>query len=266
MEKNIQYTFKNIQCFYGANETPKSKDFCGLHAHEEYKLFFLYDGDVDFTTGENNSPLQKNDLLLVKPNFFHRLQPHSSRCFERVILTFREEVVEEALRPFLQNANTLYHLEGNSPIKRIFDNLREGLKVFSEEDFEYFCITSLNHVLLQLKYFTPAQIKDNSGASILDDILLYVDENLALPLTIAELSERFNVSESWIAHTFKKHLGVSPSQYINRKKIIYAQSLINKGMSPMQAAEDCGYLNYTTFYRQYKKYLGISPAEDAKHP
>lgn len=265
MKKNILYTFKNMQCFYEANEAPKEKDFCELHSHEEYKLLFFYDGDVDFTTGENSYPLQKNDLLLVKPNFSHRLQPRSSRCFKRVILTFREEVLSDDLLPILQNANSLYHLEANSPIKRIFDNLLESLEVFSEEDLEYLSITSLNHILLQLKYFSPVHIKDNSGASMLEEILLYVDENLTLPLTITDLSKRFNVSESWIAHTFKKHLGVSPSQYINRKKIIYAQSLINKGVSPMQAAEDCGYLNYTTFYRQYKKYLGVSPAEDAKH-
>ena len=265
MKKNIQYTFKNIQCFYGANETPKSKDFCGLHSHEEYKLLFFYDGDVDFTKGENNRPLQKNDLLLVKPNVCHRLQPRSSRCFERMILSFHEDVLEENLRPFLQNANAFYSLELDSPIKRIFDNIRDSLEAFSEEELEYFCITSLNQIILHLKHFTPVHIQDNGGVTMLDEILLYVDENLASPLTITDLSERFNVSESWIAHTFKKHLGVSPSQYVNRKKIVYAQSLINKGLSPMQAAEKCGYLNYTTFYRQYKKYLGVSPAEDAKH-
>ncbi len=265
MKKNILYTFKNMQCFYEANEAPRGKDFCGLHTHEEYKLLFFYDGDVDFTIGESSCPLQKNDLLLVKPNLPHCLQPRSSRCFKRMILTFREEILSDDLRALLQNAPPLYHLDASSPIKRIFDNLLESLEVFSEEDFEYVCLTSLNHILLQLKYFSPVQIKDNSGASILDAILLYIDENLALPLTITDLSKKFSVSESWIAHSFKKHLGVSPSQYINRKKIIYAQSLINKGISPMQAAEDCGYLNYTTFYRQYKKYLGISPAENAKH-
>ena len=137
MKKNILYTFKNMQCFYGANEAPREKDFCGLHSHEEYNLLFFYDGDVDFTTGENSYPLQKNDLLLVKPNFSHRLQPHSSRCFKRVILTFREEVLSDDLLPILQNANSLYHLEANSPIKRIFDNLLESLEVFSEEDLEY---------------------------------------------------------------------------------------------------------------------------------
>ena len=264
MNEKLLYDFENMQCFYCITKAPTAKDFCGVHSHEGYELLFFYDGDADFTVGEHNYHLQKNDLLLVKPNVSHRLQPFSSHPYERVVFTFSEDVLLESLRPFAQDANPFYRLEPTSPIKRIFDNIRESLQLFSKEDFEYFSITSLNHIILQLKYFSPVHVKDSRGASTLDEILLYVDENLALPLTITDLARRFGVSESWIAHSFKKRLRISPSQYINRKKIIYAQSLINKGVSPMQAAEDCGYINYTTFYRQYKKYLGVSPAEDAK--
>lgn len=265
MKENLLYNSKNMQCFYGVTQVPKAKDFYGPHFHEDYELLFFYEGDADFTIGDVRYHLQKNDLLLIQPNVYHRLQPLSSRPYERVVFNFSNEVVLEELLPFLKNANSLYHLEANSPVKRIFDNLRESLQFFTKEEFEYFSATSLNHVLLQLKYFSPNTEKETgSGSSALESILLYIDENLALPLTIADLSKRFNLSESWIAHSFKKALGVSPSQYINRKKIVYAQSLIHKGIPPMQAAEECGYTNYTTFYRQYKKHLGISPAEDTK--
>lgn len=265
MKESLLYNSKNMHCFYGVTKAPKAKDFYGPHFHEDYELLFFYDGDADFTIGESHYHLQKNDLLLIQPNVYHRLQPLSSHPYERVVFTFSKEVILEELRPFLQSANSLYHIEANAPIKRIFDNVRESLEVFSKEEFEYFSATSLNQVLLQLKYFSPHTEKEtNGGSSTLESILLYIDENLASPLTIADLSKQFNLSESWIAHSFKKALGVSPSQYINRKKIIYAQSLIHKGIPPMQAAEECGYANYTTFYRQYKKHLGISPAEDTK--
>ena len=265
MKQNLLYHRHDLNCFHTITKEPKSKDFYDSHIHNDYELLFFYDGDADFIIGGSIYHLQKNDLLLIKPNVYHHLRLLSSRPYERVVFHFRENSVLEEVRPFLQNTDCFYRVDAHTPIRRILDNIRESSSVFSEAEFRYLTKTSLNHILLHLKHLSSHVVKEKIVSnSTLETILLYIDENPALPLTIASLSEKFNLSQSWIAHSFKKVLGVSPSQYINRKKIIYAQSLINMGISPVQAAEACGYVNYTTFYRQYKKYLGVSPAQDSK--
>ena len=40
-----------------------------------------------------------------------------------------------------------------------------------------------------------------------------------------------------------------------------AKKLIKKGESPKKACEKLNYENYTTFYRNYKKYFGVSPSD-----
>ena len=40
-----------------------------------------------------------------------------------------------------------------------------------------------------------------------------------------------------------------------------AKKLIEKGESPKKACEKLNYENYTTFYRNYKKYFGVSPSD-----
>lgn len=265
MKQNLFHHKNDLFCFHGITKEPKSKDFYASHIHNDYEMLFFCDGDADFIIGGSIYHLQKNDLLLIKPNVYHHLRLLSSHPYERVVFNFRENTVLEEIRPFLQNADCFYRVDAHTPIRRILDNIRECSSVFSETEFHYLTKTSLNHILLHLKYLSSHVVKEKIVSnSTLENILLYIDENPTLPLTITFLSEKFNLSESWIAHSFKKVLGVSPSQYINRKKIIYAQSLINMGVPPVQAAEDCGYINYTTFYRQYKKYLGVSPAEDSK--
>lgn len=265
MRHDLIENANEIVCIHSSTQNPNTKDFYDSHVHNNYEILFFCDGDADFIVGGCIYHLQKNDLLLIKPSVYHNLRLLSSHFYERVVFSFQESDLLEELIPFAKNADTFYRIETNSPIKRIFDNVRESSNLFTKEEFAYVAKTSLNLILLHLKHFSSHALKEkNPSHSTLEKVLLYIDENPSLPLTIDTLSKKFNLSESWIAHSFKKMLGVSPSQYINRKKIIYAQSLINTGIHPVQVAEICGYVNYTTFYRQYKKYLGVSPAQDAK--
>ena len=265
MKENLSKNCIIPSCTHISTKNPKSNDFYTSHIHNHYELLFFCDGDADFIISGTIYHMKKNDLLLIKPNAHHHLRILSARPYERTLLNFEESDLLEELRPIAQNADDFYPIEPSSPIKHIFENLQDCENVFSEEDFACLVKTSLQQIILHLKYFSSHTVKEEvASKSTLEKILLYIDENPTLPLTIADLAKKFNLSESWIAHSFKKVLGISPSQYINRKKIFYAQSLIRMGMHPVQAAEACGYVNYTTFYRQYKKYLSVSPADDAK--
>jgi YesN/AraC family two-component response regulator len=148
----------------------------------------------------------------------------------------------------------------------LIDNLRDCYNSsLPENEYKYISQTTLNQIVLNLKYNVALTVKEKLHSnSELESILLYIDKNPTLPLSISHLAKKFNCSPSWIAHSFKKNLNISPSQYISRKKITYAQSLINMGIPPVQVAEMCSYINYTTFYRQYKKYLGLNPVQDRK--
>ena len=42
----------------------------------------------------------------------------------------------------------------------------------------------------------------------------------------------------------------------------YMAELIRSGMVPTEVAQHCGFENYATFYRQYKKILNRTPKED----
>ena len=98
---------------------------------------------------------------------------------------------------------------------------------------------------------------------ILEQILHYIDEHPTEKITAATLSARFFVSTSWLVHTFRRVLDITLMQYVEKKRIVYAQGLIRKGRSPVEVADHCGYESYVTFYRQYKKILERTPKEDA---
>ena len=121
----------------------------------------------------------------------------------------------------------------------------------------------LGEVLLELKYIPLTQHHHPvCGNEMLTDILRFIEQHPNVPMDISSISERYFVSRSWLEHTFRNQMGMSVTQYIRVKKILYAQALIQNGLPPTLAAQYCSYDNYSTFYRNYKKILLHSPEQD----
>ena len=119
-------------------------------------------------------------------------------------------------------------------------------------------IMTLNEALEGKEYIvTRIESDDEELDAFLFSLGCYPGE----PITAADLSARFFVSTSWIVHGFREHLGISLAQYVNRKRILYAEAQIRAGATPTAVAKACHYDSYVTFYRQFKKYLGYAPSE-----
>ena len=148
------------------------------------------------------------------------------------------------------------------PTDHIFYGLLQAAENFSQKDARLALIQEINLVLLYLKYASYQGGQPQKRHDVLDNILKFIDENLTSPLNAQVIAEKFYVSSSWISHTFGDFFGIGVSQYINRKKILYAQQLIKSGVPPTKAAEICAYNNYSTFYRQYRQFLAFDPTDD----
>ena len=92
-------------------------------------------------------------------------------------------------------------------------------------------------------------------------ILQYINENLPEDLSIDRLSEIFYISKYHMMRTFKQETGCTIGNYISQKRLLLARELILSGLSPAQACYECGYRDYSTFSRAYRKLFGYSPQE-----
>ena len=60
---------------------------------------------------------------------------------------------------------------------------------------------------------------------------------------------------------FKDETGYSMHQYVLEKRVLAARSLILAGEGAAIASMECGFRDYSTFSRAYKKLLGKLPSE-----
>ncbi|MBQ3572179.1 MAG: helix-turn-helix transcriptional regulator [Clostridia bacterium] len=263
--------------FYGKGETSFSYSYrpapnpteieYNTHLHNSYEMLLFYEGDANYHIGGNVYYLTKNDLLIIKPSTYHNISLLSSHPYARIVLSFYKEDFSDDIVSILQNSSPFYHIPDGHPILQMFEAMRSASEILSHEAFELFFTSAINNILLLLPHIndTKSAEKNNSSSySTFDKMLFYIDENPDKPLSLAWLSKTFFLSESHISHLFKTKLNTTAMQYINRKKISYAHSLLVSGIPPIQVAEKCSYKNYSTFFRMYKRFFGTTPKNHTK--
>ena len=79
-------------------------------------------------------------------------------------------------------------------------------------------------------------------------------------LTIDELAARFYISKYHMMRRFRDETGYTIHGYVTEKRLLLAQQLLEQGVPSGEAALRCGYQEYSTFSRAYKKQFGRSPS------
>ncbi len=93
-------------------------------------------------------------------------------------------------------------------------------------------------------------------------VLEYVKENYADPdLNISGAAQHFHVSPSKLGALYKKETGKSLLNVISDIRMEAAMNLLQQGLSVNECARRVGFEDTTTFIRQFKKYMGKTPAQ-----
>lgn len=95
------------------------------------------------------------------------------------------------------------------------------------------------------------------------EIERYLQENFTDPsLCLSKLSDRYNISESYLSHLFKDRTGQNFSVYLEKLRVSEAaRRLADKNCNLSTLYLELGYTNPTTLRRAFKKHYGMNPSE-----
>ena len=244
------------------------------HFHDFYEVFYFIGGDVDYWIDGSVYSLKPGDILLIRPTELHKPVPRdvASANYERIVLWLEKSYLEN-LEDGIFTA--CFAVSAETKILRPSRNLRGQLMPLFEQLVREFYADTFGSqsytrgVLLQLltvinRIALTGQATGDSTPTFVTDILTYINTHYGEPLSLDALASHFFVSKYYLSHEFKKAVGTGVHRYITLKRLSVAYDLLADGMSPNQAAVQCGFGDYTAFYRAFRAEYGISPAACGK--
>ena len=100
---------------------------------------------------------------------------------------------------------------------------------------------------------------------MLKNVLEYIERNLAEDCDIAAIARTFSISQVHLRRIFKIAFGVSLSGYIRSRRLSSSlELLLNKNMTVLDVANECGYSYEQSYIRAFKKEFGILPGSYIK--
>ena len=115
--------------------------------------------------------------------------------------------------------------------------------------------------LSRMIYETENQIAIKENSSLYQNILNYIETHINENISLNTIADNFYVSKYHIAHIFKNQMGLSIHQYILKKRLSICKAAIVSGSNINTVFLECGFGDYSSFYRAFKKEFGISPKE-----
>jgi two-component system response regulator YesN len=106
-------------------------------------------------------------------------------------------------------------------------------------------------------------LNDQSYISpVIKQILHYINISYAEEFSLKTLGQTYNIHPVYLGQLFQKEMDQTFSEYVNRFRIEKAKELIKQTtLKTPSIAKAVGYWEAGYFYKQFKKYVGVSPTD-----
>lgn len=246
------------------------------HTHDYFQIYYIANGSLDHFIENSFSKLRQGDMFIIPPGVVHYIAPEANTVFYS--FSFMPNFLGETnqtgkltslfLRNLLTDKDILPKVSiGSEDIFYIESVMERMLNEFNCKDFGFSEVIHSYAVLLVTvlarNYFkknTLPEYFDNSKQFVLHCIE-YIENNFTERITLDEISKLSAMSKNSFCKLFYKLTGHSFNSYLNICRIKKATEYIKDGYKITAIYGLCGYTDFSTFYRNFKKIMGISPKE-----
>lgn len=263
------YRDDEIYSHHTLDEQPKPEVF-QMHAHEWMEVFYLISGKCSYLVEGSQYELQPGDILIMRSAETHKLILGDEEPYERIAIHFSPALIDNIapgsrlLKPFLDRPLGQRNLYRSS--EEGSDRLQAAFAGF---DFEGLGDVKMNLVARLMLFLTvlsasyERQVSQPGGdGSFQSQLVAYVNEHLFEDISLQSIADAFYRSRSQISRVFRQSTGSPLWEYVTIKRLLSAQTMLQRGVSASEACIACGFSDYSSFFRAYRARFGHSPKSD----
>lgn len=235
-----------------------------MHAHECYELYCFLGGDAKYSVEGSFYDLRPGDILIMKRAEAHSLIINSPEPYERFVIHFYPEAIlgdeKESILRFIDDRPLGKYNHFPATLFKQKHWIYYFEKICSGEPYEQrIFLTALIYELMEV---FPEIKNEEQKTENFSRIIKYINEHISENISLDDVCTYAFLSKSQLNRKFKAITGSTVWEYITVKKLMLAKKYLKKGHHPTSVYLECGFNDYSTFYRAYKARFGNSPTKD----
>ena len=228
------------------------------HSHAFTELFYVRDGQGEFLLEDEIYPISKDDLIIVNPHINHteisRGNPPLSYFtvgVDGLSFSFNDQKEYRIFNCRKKKTDLLFYFNA---LFQELDNQSDG--------YEKICMHMLNILILQLQRITDSPfelITTQHPSKECAHIKRYLDSNYGENISLDHLSAISHLNKYYLSHEFTKYYGISPMNYLSRKRIEVCKELLeNTDYGISDIAHLTGFSSQSYLSQSFRKSCGIT--------
>ena len=231
------------------------------HNHINIEIVLCISGTHGYVVDGKTITMHSGDIIAISPGVPHRVLVDDGSYDRYSVIIHPSMLPHGALEEFAAS----YILKKSSKEEKIYRLLKKAELYAAELPSE---AQAVIFPALALEIYYLIVRSERSGNTTESDLInraiAYIDEHCTEISGISEISDYLYISKSYFHSLFKDHLHKTPHAYLNERKLHLARARILSGERPTDVYGECGFCDYTSFYRAYKKLYGHAPSDIAR--
>jgi len=251
------------------------KDITVPHTHDFFEVFLIVNGQVKHVVNQQVQQLVRGDLVFIRPDDLHYYAQDGEKDCELINLAFSKDVKERLFHFLAETINQGELMEAKLPFAvrledvecEVLTRKMENLNTFSREStgrIEGYFRALLVDIFIE--YFQGDEGERRQDVpDWLERLTDEMREKAQFVRGIEALYELSHHTPEHLARAFRKHYGITPTQYINNLRLNYAANKLSFSTDSItEIAMDSGFNNLSHFYHLFKERYNMSPGDFRK--
>lgn len=272
--------YKNSADKFHIHKIDKPNEARRPHTHEYFQIYYVAHGSLSHFVSGTSSELCRGDMFIIPPGITHYIVPGDSTVFYS--FSFMPDFMYESIAQGSLSSSFISRLTSSkasdirpkvsvSPdeiiyIESIMENILKDFEKkplgFNDSIRAYLAL--LISLIARIYYETTNEevsANFNSNKEFVLHCIEYMENNFTDNISLNAITKRFAMSKSNFCSLFSKLTGYSFNQYLNICRIKKATEYIVNGYKITALYSLCGYNDFSTFYRNFKKITGTTPKD-----
>ena len=261
---------------------PYGQDIDELHFHNYMEIGICYEGHGKSVLCDSVKTFEAGCIAIVPPNYPHtnNTDPGTTAFWEWMYLDI-ENILQDmknlsfnkldidSIQDTLYRSALFFHQKEYPIISNIILEIRRecGEKAYMYHEKLGGLLHSFVVELLRIHHVEKKMLKKNTRSFQIAPALTYVKQHYGQDIRIRDLADVCNISESHFRGVFQKCMDMMPNEYVNATRVREASKILLKNyVTVEEVAYRVGYGNVSTFNRNFKKFIGMTPYQWKQSP